>query len=61
MKYIFATDEDLGAAGIRQTGNTDRKTFRKENVDWKVCQRGKCKRTGKLWTDGGDNLVRTKK
>lgn len=48
MKYIFATDEDLGAAGIRQTGNTDRKTFRKTNVDWKVGQRGKCKRSGKL-------------
>lgn len=40
MKYIFATDEDLGAAGIRQTGNTDRKTFRKKNFDWKVSQRG---------------------
>lgn len=42
MKYIFATDEDLDIAGIRQAGNTDRKTFRGKNVDWKVGQRGKC-------------------
>lgn len=30
MKYVFATDEDLDAAGIRKAGNTDRNTFRKK-------------------------------
>lgn len=41
MKYIFATDEDLDSAGIRQAGSTDRKTCRKNNVDWKVWSEGK--------------------
>lgn len=48
MKYNFATDEDLDAAGVRKAGNTDRKTFRKNIFDWKVGHREKCKRTGKL-------------
>lgn len=60
MKYIFAKDEDLDAAGITQAGNTDKKHLEKKSW-FESWSEGKCKRTGKLWTVGGDNLVRTKK
>lgn len=50
MKWIFAINEALDAAGMIQADITDRKTFT-QNVDWNVGQMEKCKKTATLGSD----------